>query len=303
MGWELETVEKPFVEQLVSMGWRHVAGDLDHPQRTGRTSFADVIQEQSLRRQLRALNLRDGQPWLDDERISQAVGAISRIPAHRVMEGNRIGTETLLGGVTVEGLPGWDGGRNQTIQYIDWDHPERNELTVVNQYRIDCPPGFTRGKAFIVPDLVLLVNGIPLVVVECKSPSVPEPLADAIDQLRRYSNQRRACGEVDDNEGNETLFHTCQLLIVSSLDEARVGSLGGLFRHFGAWKTVIDANGEGTEAEVAAALGKSRLSEQERLVAGLLRPANLLDVIRHFAVFMTVDGQTRRCAATSNTAR
>jgi type I restriction enzyme R subunit len=74
---------------------------------------------------------------------------------------------------------------------------------VINQYRVDCPPGFNSGKAFIVPDLVLLVNGIPLVVVECKSPSVPEPLAAAVDQLRRYSNQRKAAFEVDDNEGNE----------------------------------------------------------------------------------------------------
>ena len=66
---------------------------------------------------------------------------------------------------------------------------------------MDCPPGYS--KAFIVPDLVLLVNGIPLVVVECKSPSVPEPLADAVDQLRRYSNQRRASGEVMAREPND----------------------------------------------------------------------------------------------------
>ena len=135
---------------------------------------------------------------------------------------------------------------------------------------MDCPPGYTRGKAFIVPDLVLLVNGIPLVVVECKSPSVPEPLADAVDQLRRYTNQRRASGEVDDNEGNEPLFHTNQLLIATSFDEARVGSVGAAFRHYAAWKTVVGADGQGTEAEVAAALGKAQLSEQERLVAGLL---------------------------------
>ncbi|MES2362617.1 MAG: type I restriction endonuclease subunit R [Pseudomonadota bacterium] len=292
MGWELEAVEKPFVEQLLTMGWRYVEGDIDTPARTGRASFIEVIQEATLRRQIRALNLRDGRPWLDDERLSQAVGAITRIPAHRLMEANRIATELLLGGLTVEGLPGWDGGRSQTIHFIDWEHPERNEFTVVNQYRVDCPPGYTRGKAFIVPDLVLLVNGIPLVVVECKSPSVPEPLAEAVDQLRRYSNQRRASGEVDDNEGNEPLFHTNQLLIATSFDEARVGSVGAAFRHYAAWKTVVGADGQGTEAEVAAALGKAQLSEQERLVAGLLRPANLLDVVRHFTLFMAVEGQT-----------
>jgi type I restriction enzyme R subunit len=293
MGWEHETVEKPFVEQLLTMGWRHVEGDLDAPSATSRTSFAEVIQETTLRRQLQALNLDAmGQPWLDDERLSQAVGAITRIPAHRLMEANQAATELLLGGVTVEGLPGWDGGRGQTIHFIDWAHPERNEFTVVNQFRVDCPPGYSRGKAFIVPDLVLLVNGIPLVVVECKSPSVPEPLAEGVDQLRRYSNQRRASGEVDDNEGNEPLFHTNQLLVATSYDEARVGSVGAAFRHYAAWKTVVGPDGQGTEAEAASALGKAQLSEQERLVAGLLHPVHLLDVVRHFMLFMAADGQT-----------
>lgn len=293
MGWEIDTVERPFVEQLQSMGWCHVEGNLDAPEATSRTSFTEVIQEATLRRQLHALNLdATGQPWLDEERLSQAVGAITRIPAHRMMEANQAATELLLGGLTVEGLPGWDGGRGQTIHFIDWACPERNEFTVVNQYRVDCPPGSARGKAFIVPDLVLLVNGIPLVVVECKSPSVPEPLAEAVDQLRRYSNQRRASGEVDDNEGNEPLFHTNQLLVATSYDEARVGSVGAAFRHYAAWKTVVGPDGQGTEAEAAAALGKTQLSEQERLVAGLLRPAHLLDVVRHFMLFMAADGQT-----------
>jgi type I restriction enzyme, R subunit len=289
MGWELDAVERPFVEQLLTMGWRHVEGDIDTPARTGRSSFTEVIQEAALRRQLHALNLdATGQPWLDDERLSQAVGAITRIAAHRLMEANRTATELLRGGITVEGLPGWDGGRGQTVQYVDWQDPQRNEFTVINQYRVDCPPGHNRGKAFIVPDLVLLVNGIPLVVVECKSPSVPEPLADAVDQLRRYSNQRRASLEVDDNEGNERLFHTNQLLVATSFDEARVGTVGAEFRHFAAWKTVVPRS----EAEVAASLGKTQVSEQERLVAGLLTPANLLDVVRHFMLFMSVDSQT-----------
>lgn len=293
MGWEVETVEKPFVEQLLTMGWQHTEGDLGASVATSRTNFTEVIQEATLRRQVHALNLdATGQPWLDAARLSQAVGAITRIPAHRLMEANQAATELLLGGLTVEGLPGWDGGRGQTIQFIDWEHPERNEFTVVNQYRVDCPPGYTRGKAFIVPDLVLLVNGIPLVVVECKSPSMPEPLAEAVDQLRRYTNQRRASGEVDDNEGNEPLFHTNQLLIATSFDEARVGTVGASFRHYAAWKTVVGADGQGSEADVAAALGKIQLSEQERLVAGLLRPAHLLDVVRHFMLFMAADGQT-----------
>ena len=97
-----------------------------------------MVQEATLRRQLQALNLRDvaghPQPWLDQGRIGQAVAAITRIPGHRLMEANRDATALLLGGITVDGLPGWDGGRGQTIHFIDWLQPERNEFTVVNQY-------------------------------------------------------------------------------------------------------------------------------------------------------------------------
>ena len=293
MGWELEDVEKPFVAQLQALGWTHVEGSLDSPAITGRASFAEVIQQGVLREQLRALNPGpDGKPWLDDERLSEAVAAITRPGVHKLMEANALATELLIKGLTVEGLPGWDGGRGQTIRYVDWEIAANNRFTVVNQYRVDCPPGFNAAKAFIVPDLVLLVNGIPLVVVECKSPSIPEPLAEAVDQLRRYSNQRKAAFEVDDNEGNEALFATNQLLVATSFDEARVGCVGAAFEHFAQWKTVVGPNGTGSEMEVAQALGKAGLSEQERLIAGLLAPAHLLDVVKNFLLFMQVSGQT-----------
>ncbi len=295
MGWELEDVEKPFVAQLQAMGWTSVEGSLDAPAPTGRSNFTEVIQEGALRERLRALNPGpDGQPWLDDARISEAVGAITitRLGTHKLMEANQKATEILIRGLTVEGLPGWDGGRGQTIRYIDWDTPANNRFTVVNQYRVDCPPGFNSAKAFIVPDLVLLVNGIPLVVVECKSPSIPEPLAEAVDQLRRYSNQRKAAFEVDDNEGNEALFATNQLLVATCYDEARAGCVGAVFEHYAQWKTVVGPIGDGSEIEVAQALGKTTLSEQERLIAGLLAPAHLLDVVKHFLLFRQVGGQT-----------
>src|SRR5690606_35408244 len=124
------------------------------------------------------------------------------------------------------------------------------------------------------------------------SPSIAEPLADAVDQLRRYSNQRKAAFEVDDNEGNEALFATNQLLIASCVDEARVGCIGADFEHYAQWKTVVGPDGSGAEAEMAQALGKARLNPQERLIAGLLAPAHLLDVVKHFLLFMQVGGQT-----------
>lgn len=293
MDWELGEVEKPFIAQLQTLGWTHIEGSLDDPGGSGRTRFTEVIQESVLREQLRSLNpAPDNTPWLDDARLSEAVAAITRLGTHKLMEANQKVTELLVKGLTVAGLPGWDGGRGQTIRFIDWETPANNRFTVISQYRVDCPPGYNSGKAFIVPDLVLLVNGIPLVVVECKSPSMPEPLAEAVDQLRRYSNQRKAAFEVDDNEGNETLFATNQLLIATCVDDARVGCIGGGFQQYTQWKTVVGPDGTGSEAGVARALGKSRLNVQERLIAGLLAPAHLLDVIRNFMLFMQVGGQT-----------
>lgn len=293
MGWELDDVEKPFVEQLQTLGWAYTEGSLDAPALTGRSSFTEVIQEGVLRERLSALNPGpDGQPWLDEARLSEAVAAITRLGTHKLMEANQKATELLIKGLTVEGLPGWDGGRGQTLRYIDWDTPANNRFTVVNQYRVDCPPGFNSGKAFIVPDLVLLVNGLPLVVVECKSPSIPEPLAEAVDQLRRYSNQRKAAFEIEDNEGNEALFATNQLLIATCSDSTRVGCIGAAFEHYAQWKTVVGPDGTGSESDVAVKLGKSSLSEQERLIAGLLAPAHLLDVVKNFLLFMQIGGQT-----------
>jgi type I restriction enzyme R subunit len=59
MNWELDEVERPFVEQLVAVGWHYVEGNLDHPECTGRTSFAEVMRAARLRRRIHALNLRD----------------------------------------------------------------------------------------------------------------------------------------------------------------------------------------------------------------------------------------------------
>jgi type I restriction enzyme R subunit len=293
MAHEYIDVEKPFIDQCVAMGWQAQTGNKNDAGLTGRTSFKQVIQERNLRERLRTINPGpDGQPWLDDTRLSEAVGALTRHRQRGLMEANQAVTDLLLKGLTVEGLPGWDGGRGQTIRYIDWSNPTANTFTIANQFRVDCPPGHDVGKGFIIPDIVMLVNGIPLVVVEAKSPGIPEPLAEAVKQLRRYHNARKAALEVEENEGAPALFGSVQLLIATSFDEARVGCIGAGLEYYGQWKTVVGPDGTGSEADVAAGLEKTALSEQERLVAGVLRPAHLLDLLRHFLLFMQVGGQT-----------
>ena len=90
---EYTEVEFPLIQQLQSMGWEYIEGSLDDPAVTGRESFAHVFQEGVLREQLRRINRRDGAPWLDDERLSQAVGAITRTRGAGLIEANQAATD------------------------------------------------------------------------------------------------------------------------------------------------------------------------------------------------------------------
>lgn len=288
-GPEFKTVESPLVDQLIALGWKHNTGSLDTPSVSGRTTFREVLLEQELRDALKRINLRDGQPWLDDTRVSQAVSALDRISKPRLMEANQEATKLLLEGLVVDGLPGWDNGRSRSIHFIDWETPENNTFRVINQFRVDTPG---KAKEFIAPDLVLFVNGIPVVVIEAKSPTVSEPIAEAVNQLRRYSNQRKAAGEVEDNEGNEKLFFTNQLLVVTSFDDARVGTIGADVEHYAPWRDTAPRPLESVRQE----LGKTDLSAQEILVAGLFTPAHLLDIMRHFTTFQVKSARVVKMA-------
>jgi type I restriction enzyme R subunit len=290
-GPEQQFTEQPFLDQLSGLGWKVVTGNLDEPSVTGRSSFKEVILAGDLRKALKKINLRDGLPWLDDDRVSQALHELQHITSPKLIEANQLGTDLLLNGVVVDGLPDWDQGRQRKIQFIDWEHPENNSFLAINQFRIDCPPGY--AKKYIEPDIVLFVNGVPLGVVECKAPNAAEAIATAIDQLRRYSNQRKASGEVEDNEGIEKLFFTNQIVIATRFDEARVGTISAQAHHFLEWKDTAPV----PLADVEKGLGKTTLSSQEVLVAGMLRPAHLLDIIRHFTLFQPVGGHTVKVVA------
>jgi type I restriction enzyme R subunit len=268
------------------MGWQHIEGDIDIPYLTERESFRDVLLLNRLCDAIKRINVDDaGEPWLDDSRVAQGVDELQRLGAHKLMESNRIATELLLSGTGVEGVPEIDGGREQTLRYIDFEHPERNDFLVINQFRVDRPG----GRGFITPDIVLFVNGIPLVVIECKSPAATNPMAEGITQLLRYSNQRDWLEEEED-EGVEKLFHYNQLLVSTFFYQARVSGIGASFEHFLEWKDTSPW----PAAEVAKGLGVERLQSQQQLVAGMLRPETLLDIVRNFILFGDSDSKTTK---------
>jgi type I restriction enzyme, R subunit len=287
-GPEYERVELPLVAQLKGLSWAHIEGSKSDPGVTERQSFRDVFLEGRLRGALRRINLdADGKPWLDEGRVSQAAATLLRPKAVRLIEINQELTERLLLGTTVDGVEGWEHGRDRTVQFVDWELPERNDFLVVNQFRVDEPGG--QGHKWIAPDAVLFVNGIPLVVVEAKAPGVVEPMAKAISQLRRYANQRGAVRP----EGNERLFHTSQFVVATCFERALAGTFTCEPEHFVEWKTTEPE----PEEDVAAGLGVLALSSQQRLVAGMLAPERLLDLVRHFTLFMPAGPRTVKVVA------
>lgn len=282
---ERTKVEMPLVEQLQGMGWTHITGDIDVPYLTEREKFTEVILLKRLREAIRRINLDEhGNPWLDDSRVNQAISSLERLGVGKLMEANQAATELLLKGTQVEGDLDLHDGKDQTVRFIDFQNPERNDLLVVNQFRVD-PPWAVGNKDFIIPDLVLFVNGIPLVVIECKSPAATDPMEEGINQLMRYANQRNW---VEAEEGAERLFHYNQFMVVTKFDEARAGTISASFEHYNEWKDTSPV----PMAEVAKDLGVDDLSSQQSLVAGMLRPAHFLDIVRHFTLFQQVSGTT-----------
>ena len=334
--WEYELVEKPFCQQLKGMGWDWIEGDPDLPESTERTSSREVLLKGRLTDALRRLNLREGKPWLDEGRITRAIRNLEQAAGYRLMEVNQSATEVLLKGTVVDGLPGWDNGRPQPVKFIDFENWANNDFLVINQFKVE----LTSGRGHVIPDAVLFVNGIPLVVAEFKSPGIENPIHEAINQLLRYSNQRKELFPTlyADNEGVERLFHTNQLLIASDFFVARAATVGAPPEAYLEWTdtspvpmtAVAEELGliprhvdESEAAAELAAVGPeeseqvgtplffrtpqqrpaalrdkvSSLHSQQILVAGMLRPAHLLDLMRNFTVFQQVDGKTRKVVA------
>ncbi|MEU0384984.1 type I restriction endonuclease subunit R [Streptomyces chartreusis] len=289
-GPECTEVEKPLLDQLEGLGWQIIVGSKSDPSTTERDSFRGSILEDRLRAALRRINPGpDGLPWLDEARLAEAVSSLTRSEVGKLIELNERMTERLLEGVSVAGLPDWDQGRSQRVQFIDFDNPAKNDFLVISQFRVDEPGG--QAKKFVVPDVVLFVNGIPLVVIECKSPYITDPMAEGITQLRRYANQRH----LGLPEGNEQLFWTNQFVVSTYGDNARVATFTAGPEHFLEWKDAFPL----TRDELAIRLGKpaAELTGQELLTAGMLAPSNLLDLFRHFTLFTEVNGRRIKIVA------
>lgn len=286
-------VEKPFLDQLKTLGWTVIDQGLGIPGDPGaslRTHFREWLLPQVFRQSVSALNrTADGKEWLTSRQLDDLSDQLLRHPNRSLLEANEA-VQALLFKAQVD-VNELTGESDPVVKLIDFAHPERNAFHAINQFRIDTPGCV---KDFIIPDMVLFVNGIPLVVVEAKigDATTANPLHAAFEQLLRYRNGRPETADAGMREGEPRLFYSNLLLIRTCGEKAEFGTISSGHEHFYAWKDIWPES----RRDYTPPLGVER--EQERMIQGLLAPDTLLDVLRTCTVFMDTD-DGRRVKVTS----
>ena len=271
-GWdEAHLAEEPAVELLRSVGYEYVAAeDLDGE----RESFKEAVLTGRLATALKRLN-----PWLSADNVTKAVRAVTQVAAAGLAEANEKLYTSLTYGIALEQDRG-GGRRSHTVRFFDFDQPDRNDLIVTRQYRVQ------GAKRQVIPDVVVFVNGLPLAVIECKSPTIGDGWkAAAVKQLRRYQEADASWKD----QGAPKLFETAQVLIAGCGERAVYGTVGTPERFFLEWKEPYPLSA----AQLGEQLGRAP-TPQDVLLYGLLEPGNLLDVVRNFVVFETESGRAVR---------
>lgn len=282
-------VERPFLQQLAALDWKVIDQGQgfvpSDPSKSLRTSFREWFLPEVFRDAVRAINLTpDGKPWLTDRQLDDLRDQILRQPNRTLLEANET-TQSLFLKAQVDRNE-VTGEADPVVKLIDFAHPERNQFHAINQFRVDTPGCV---KSCIIPDIVLFVNGIPLVVVEAKigDPNTANPLHAAYEQLLRYRNGRPDTIKAGLREGEPRLFYTNLLLVRTCGEKAEFGSITSGHERFYAWKDIWPESNQA----YTPPLGVER--EQEKLIQGLLAPATLLDVVRTCTVFMDTDSGKR----------
>jgi type I restriction enzyme R subunit len=268
--------EKPAIEQLARMGYEFIPGEKLDPQESEnseRGSRREVVLSGRLRAKLAELN-----PEATESTIDKALRKVASVQGSGLLDENKLFHAALVSGISIDQETG-RGRRGLTIRYIDFENPEKNDFLVANQFWVKGPKLTDR------PDIVIFVNGIPLAVIECKSPVAKETgIVDAVEQLLRYQREIPA------------LFRSNQILIGVNLFGAKYGVVGADLDHFHEWREKPDekipnlADHASVKEMLALKLIKkgdlsATPAAQDVLIAALLNKKNLLDIVRDFIVF------------------
>jgi len=269
---EFNHAEDPARRLLERLAWTYV------PRETLALERGDE-REVLLKGRLKAALMRLNE-WMTVEQADRAVFDLEHINATG-MARNQAVHEYLTYGMplTVDGLRGRD---SRIVRFFDFEHPDGglNEFVVTTQFRVR--RGNERGgpeddERMVIPDLVLFVNGIPLVVMEAKSPSLMDVWkSQAVRQLRRYQE----AGPEWQGSGAPELFYYNLLCVAHCGAAAAYAALGASENAYFEWKSTLPRS----EDEIRQHFGVEPQG-QAQLIFGLLSPATLLEILRDYVVY------------------
>ena len=239
--------EKVIIEHLVdNLGYDHLYGP---DVRRSSDDYRDVFLPDVLPDALARIN-----KGLPSAAIDEAILKISNVEGGTLEQRNETFNDYLQSGVEVRYFDG-EQDRDEIVRLLDFDDPGNNDFHVVNQWTF---VEYSEKR----PDVIVFVNGIPLVMFELKSPSREETDAsDAYKQLRQYMRQIPG------------MFVPNVFCVMSDMSETRVGTITADEDRFVAWKSV-----DGDYSETKAATWKTMLD-------GMLPKERLLDIVRNFVCF------------------
>jgi type I restriction enzyme R subunit len=246
-------IEKFAIELLEKAGYQYIYGpdiapDSDRPERE---SFKEVILLERLREAVGRIN-----PCVPPDSREDAIKQVRRLSSPELIADNECFHRLLTEGIKVTLQKGGQS-RGDLVWLIDFSNSDNNDFLVANQFTV------IENNVNKRPDVILFVNGLPLVVLELKNPADENAtVRSAFKQLQTYK------------QIIPSLFTYNGLLVISDGLEAKAGSISSGYTRFMAWKT---ADGK---VEASPLIG-----QLETLIKGMLDKRTLLDLLRHFIVF------------------
>ncbi|AQX49237.1 type I restriction endonuclease subunit R [Elizabethkingia anophelis] len=246
-------IEQLAIKLLEQQGFKYINGADIAPDSANpmRQSFEEVVLQEKLQQAVRLINVN-----IPNDAQQDAIKQVLRIASPDVLSNNETFHRLLTEGIPVtkrvDGLE-----RGDRVFLIDFENPLNNEFLVVNQFTI-VENGVNKR-----PDIILFVNGLPLVVIELKNATDEKTTVNAAyRQLETYKAMI------------PSLFKFNAFSVISDGLEAKAGTISAGLSRFMAWKS-HDGNTEASKTT----------SQLETLTKGMLNPTTLLDLVRHFIVF------------------
>jgi type I restriction enzyme R subunit len=215
------------------------------------SGLSEVVLKNRLKRAIETIN-----PTLSEEAREQAMRQVLNLPSQNLIDNNEAFHRLLTEGIEIEVMTD-EGIKGDKVWLVDFAHPENNEFLACNQFTV------IENNINKRPDVVLFVNGLPLVVIELKNPTDENAtVAKAFTQLQNYKN------------AIPSLFYYNAVLVASDGLDARTGTISSDISRFLAWKS-----SDGFKEDTATT------PQIETLIKGMFGKNVLLDLIRHFIVF------------------